>query len=169
MLIIAIRGIRCGDVLRLQQKDILEALKTGRLGFISKGEKPIVFGSKSISEPLKQLAKMRWPEDGHVWNLVCPRSSAQKAYDSASRRIRLCMKKLEHELGYEKGDLYSHRMRHTFVNQFLAEMQGDSAAVFKLQDMMQWSSLNTARSYVKRAELSELDEIEKRMFSSRRK
>lgn len=162
--IIVVRGIRCGDVLRLRKTEVEEAVKTGRLGFEGKGERRIVFGAQNILEPLKALNAMSWPRSDRVWGLVSPRAASVNARDAAGRRIRTCFKKIEHKLKYSRGEIYAHRFRHTYVNSFLDAMSGDPAAIFKLQSQMGWSNMSTAQSYVKQADTEELSEIENKMF-----
>lgn len=169
LLIIASRGIRLSDLLRVTHQEVKDAVKKGTLAFTGKGERRSFFSAQNIIEPLKALLEMKWPEDGVVANLISPKSASENVVASAGRQIRRALDRVIKKMGLKKGDLFAHKFRHTFVNEALAEMKGDPRAVFHLQDMMNWSSPNTARNYVKHADKEELDQVEQRMFSRRRK
>lgn len=160
MQIIMTRGIRCSDVLRLEKSDIRNALKTGILSYTAKGERRIEYSAVPIRAPLEVLGRLR---GGRVWEMV-----SKGTLDSAARKIRSSIAEFSASLGYDPGELFSHRFRHTFVNRFLEEMQGDPRAAWFLQDAMGWASPNTARSYVANASREELQEIEAKLYSRRK-
>lgn len=165
--IIVTRGVRCGDVLRLKEKEIQDAIRTGTLGYEGKGQRRIEYSAAPLLPYLEELAEQRWGRGSRLYNLVCPRS--KNPVDQASRKIRRALDKLAVEFGYEPSELFAHRFRHTYANEFLSELKGDPRAVFLLQEQMGWAKPETARSYVARAERKELDKLESQMFSGRKR
>ena len=162
--IIALRGIRCGDVLRLAKRDISRALETGVLPFEGKGGRRHEFNAEPLRPYLELLMSLRWPGK-RVRNLVCPRSREDKAQESAGREIRRAFDRVARDVGIRPEDLYAHRFRHTYATYFLQEMEGDPEAIFKLQQQMGWARLDTAANYLRRSRREELNEIESRLLS----
>jgi integrase len=165
--LIALRGIRCGDVLRLERRDIARAIDSGTLSFESKGQRWQHFSATPLLASLRRLDEMEWRGGRRVRNLVCPRSLDEDAQESAGRAIRRAFDGLADELGMKREDLYAHRFRHTYATLYLQEMQGDPEAVFKLQSQMGWARLETAASYLRRSRRDELDEVESKMLQGR--
>jgi integrase len=161
--LIALRGIRCGDVLRLTKRDIQRALKTGRLAFESKGERWQDFNAEPLRPYLEELVALQWPGK-RVCDLVT-RGSAE----SAGRKVRRAFDRVATALDVEPEDLYAHRFRHTYATYFLQQMHGDPEAIFKLQQQMGWARLDTAANYLRRSRRDELNEIESQMLSGSRK
>lgn len=162
--IMMIRGLRCGDVLRLKKSEIARAIQTKRLRFIAKGERTLEYSAKPFMAQLKVLSKIDGDNEVQVW-----RALTGGKWSTATRLVRKTIHDFCKRLGREKGEVYAHRFRHTFVNNFLKQMKGDPRAVFFLQDAMGWASPNTARNYVARAGAEELEEIEAKVYSRRRK
>jgi integrase len=174
--IIAMRGIRCGDVLRLTKRDISRALDTGTLKFESKGERWQSFSAEPLREHLEGLLACDWTrrnirrstDKAHhptrVCNLICPGSTYGNAQATAGRVIRKVFDMLAEKLDMEPEDLYAHRFRHTYATYFLQEMKGDPEAIFKLQQQMGWARLDTAANYLRRSRREELDEVEERLL-----
>lgn len=166
--IVALRGIRCGDVLRFTKRDISRAVDTGTLKFESKGERWQSFSAGPLLEHLEGLLECRWT-GRNVCHLVCPGSADGNAQDTAGRAIRKVFDRLAETLDMEPEDLYAHRFRHTYATYFLQEMKGDPEAIFKLQQQMGWARLDTAANYLRRSRREELDEVELRLLSGRKK
>lgn len=162
--LIALRGIRCSDVLRMTERDIKQALKTDTLKFEAKGERWLEFHAKPLRPYLKGLLELDWPKKAHVWNLVSPKSDEDKAPDTASRTIRRAFDRVAEELEMDPADLYAHRFRHTYATFFLQKMKGDPEAIFKLQQQMGWARLETAANYLRRSRQSELNKIEEELL-----
>jgi hypothetical protein len=59
LLIMAIRGIRSGDVLRLKRTEVVRALATGKLLYEGKGRKRLEFSAEPIRPQLEALAKIQ--------------------------------------------------------------------------------------------------------------
>lgn len=167
--IICTRGIRCGDVLRLQHNEIRRALKSGILSFVAKGERRLEFRAQPLRPYLKVLLGEKWKrKGGHVYNVIAP-ISGKNAPQTAGRKIRRAFDRIAKNFGCDTDEIYPHRLRHSYVNRFLEQVEGDPRAIYLLQDQMGWASANTAASYVKRASRKELDSIEDRMFEKREK
>lgn len=165
--LIAIRGIRCGDVLRFTKRDIKRAVDTGVLAFESKAERWQHFNAKPLLPYLKGLLACKWTGK-RVCDLICPYSKEENAPATAGRKIRNVFDQIADELGMEREDLYAHRFRHTYATYFLQEMEGDPEALFKLQQQMGWARLDTASNYLRRSRRKELDDIESRLLSGRK-
>lgn len=154
MVIIAIRGLRKSDALRITKKEITTALATGKLSFEGKGGKRSEFAAAPIRAELEDLADRKgdWK---YVRDLVSPTAK------SAANRIWTRMKALAKQIGID--GVYPHRMRRTYATNFLAQLHGDPQAIIKLQKHMDWESLATAARYADAVDLGELDIVGGRM------
>lgn len=151
LLIIAIRGFRAGDALRIRRTDVVRALDTGRLVYEGKGRKRIEISAAPIREPLEALSKIKgWDR---VRDLVAtgtsPRCAGRKVWRAALRTAK----------GAGILKMNPHRYRHTFATRFLDELRGDPNAIVKLQKYMAWESMNTAARYVDAVSSDELDQV----------
>ena len=164
--LIALRGIRCGDVLRLTKRDITQALKTGVLAFESKGERWQRFNARPLRVYLEGLLEDwgRGKKYKRVCNLISPGSKPANAQESAGRSIRSAFDRIAKFADFDSEDLYAHRFRHTYATLFLQTMQGDPEALPKLQQQMGWARLDTASNYLRRSRQEELDAVESEMF-----
>ncbi len=165
--LVALRGFRCGDVLRLTRVNVKQAIKTGTLRYEGKGERWQDFTAAPFMGLLEDVAAFPWPKDYKgdetVWRVrhfIC----ASGDQDSASRMIRREFDRIAIELEIDPKEVYSHRFRHTYATYFLQEMAGDPEAIFKLQTQMNWARLETAGNYVRRSRRAELDEVESRLL-----
>lgn len=151
LLLMAIRGFRSGDVLRLRRTEIQRALATGKLVYEGKGRKRIEFDAKPFRPQLETLAEIKGWE--RVRDLIArsddPKVASVKVWRAARRAAK--------ELGIP--DMNPHRFRHTFATHYLAQLRGDPNAIIKLQTFMGWESMNTAARYVGAVSQDELDEI----------
>ncbi len=166
--IIALRGIRCGDILRLTRREINQALKTGILAYEGKGGRRQQYNAEPMRAYLEELAQLRWSGGDCVRNLVSPGSDERKCQETAGRAIRQVFDQLAESLDIDPEDLYAHRFRHTYATYFLQQMKGDPEALFKLQQQMGWARLDTAANYLRRSRRAELDEVESRLLSGRK-
>lgn len=151
LLIMALRGIRASDVLRIRRAEILHALDTGKLVYEGKGRKRLEVAIKSIRPQLEALAQIKGWE--RVRDLIStgrsPRSLGTKVWRAAQRTAKAC--------GIAK--MNPHRYRHTYATRFLNEFRGDPNAILKLQKHMGWSSIGTASRYVDHIEQDQLDQV----------
>lgn len=151
LLIMAIRGFRSGDVLRIRRTEVQRALVTGKLAYEGKGRKRIEFSAEPIREQLEALAKMTGWE--RVRDLIGKGSSRR----GLSRKVWRAAIRTAKAAGV--AEMNPHRYRHAFATMFLNELRGDPNAIVKLQKYMAWESVNTASRYVDNVSMDELDKI----------
>jgi integrase len=151
LLIMAIRGFRSGDVLRLRRTEVTRALDTGKLVYEGKGRKRIEFSAGPFRPQLQTLAQIKgWDR---VRDLIAKSDNPKVASVKVWRAARTAAK----EVGIP--DMNPHRFRHTFATRYLEQLHGDPNAIIKLQKFMGWESMNTAARYVDAVSQDELDEI----------
>lgn len=166
--IIAIRGLRCGDVLRLTRKNLRRASKTGTLSIVSKGERHIHVNAEPLADHITKLLARDWKYAENVADLIVPTGRSECRHASAARAVRRALDEIAKRLGINRRDLFPHRFRHTYVHHFLGELQGDPEALVKLQEQMGWARMETAGSYMRRARRAELDAVESKLLSGRK-
>jgi integrase len=155
LLIMALRGLRCGDVLRLARRDVQTALRTGKLSFEAKGARRIEYDATPILEPLRELADLpRW---GHVRDLVIDHGDAQP------RKVRRALAAIARELKIE--GLHPHRLRRTYATYYVRALDRDPQSLIKLMTHMGWTSVNTASGYVDATNADELAAVGSKMVS----
>lgn len=148
--LIAVRGFRCGDVLRMRRSEVQRAVATGKLAYEGKGRKRLEVAAVPIKAPLAALAEMpRWER---VSDLLGPGSKKV-----IHKRVWRASKRIAKAAGVP--EMNPHRYRHTFATNFLAELHGDPNAIVKLQKFMGWESMQTAARYVDQVSQDELDTI----------
>ena len=152
LLIMALRGLRSGDVLRIRRAQVLAALVSGRLVYEGKGRKRMEIDAAPIRPQLEALAAYpsRWSQVG---DLV----STSEDPRTVSRMILKAAKSAGKAAGIP--DLYPHRLRRTFATRYLEKLAGDPNALVKLQRYMGWESLSTAARYVDSVSQDELEAI----------
>ncbi len=156
-LVIARRGLRVGDALRIRHKDVSRSLVSGVLSFAGKGGKRYEFPIGSIRHQLEALAKIKhWD---HARELVT--KSAKRG--TAERRMGRVFDRFADDLELE--DVHPHRMRRTYATRYLEALKGDPRALLKLKDHMQWASINTAALYADAVDAGELAEVGERMVA----
>jgi integrase len=158
LLIISLRGLRCGDVLRLRRREIEDALSTGLLSFEAKGSRRLEYDAAPIREHLQDLAAQA-PLGNAQWQRV--RDLLGPCHDSATRAVRRSLAR--HAVGLGIEDLHPHRLRRTYATHYIRALDKDPQALMKLQRHMQWQSMQTAAGYVDATNAKELDAIGARM------
>jgi len=158
LLMMAVRGFRSGDVLRLRRPEVLRALSTGKLTYEGKGRKRIEFSIDPFRPQLEALAAL--PEWVRVRDLITTSQNPKVASVCVWRAARRTAK----EVGV--ADMNPHRYRHTFATQYLNQLQGDPNAIIKLQRFMGWESMATAARYVDSVSQEQLDTIGDQMVRS---
>ena len=155
LLIMALRGMRSGDVLRMTKTEVQRALETGKLVYEGKGRKRIEFSAKPLMAPLKALAAM--PGWTRVRDLIAkkPKTARQKVWRSSRRTAK--------QVGIK--EMNPHRYRHTFATNYLKQLAGDPNAIIKLQKYMAWESMNTAARYVDSVSQNQLDAVGDELIS----
>lgn len=161
--LMAARGFRCGDVLRLRKREIVSALRTGTLAYEGKGRRRLEF---SVIPTYRRFLEILpdYPGWDRVEDLIAPRSSPGKlrrraASKAAARALTACAD----QVGID--DIYPHRLRRTYAVEYLRAMKTDPEAVVKLQQHMQWASLATAMQYVDHHRGAELDVAAEAMWA----
>lgn len=161
--LMATRGFRVGDILRMTKAQVDHALEHGTLSFVAKGRRYLEF--KVIPTFRKYLAALARLDDG-TWDvvdeIVAPGAAAYRRREAAARNIERDLVKV----GVHAGvlGLYPHRLRRTYAVEYLRQLQGDPEAIIKLQQHMCWASVATALEYVDHARGAELDGVALKIF-----
>jgi integrase len=155
MVIVAIRGLRCSDALRIRKREINAALASGKLSFEAKGSKRTEFAAAPMLIELRALSEIPGSWD-YLHELVStkPRSAATRVW----RR----MKSEAAQVGID--GVYPHQLRRTYATNFLEQLKGDPRAIIKLQKHMNWESMATAASYADTVDEGELDLVGGKML-----
>lgn len=160
--LMATRGFRCGDVLRLRREELAAAKATGVLNYVAKGNRSLEFKVlKTYRLHLMTLARMQGDWD-RVDDLIAPGGTAAGRRTAAARAVERALVRVGIRAGIT--GLYPHRLRRTYAVQYLRSMPGDPEALMKLTQHMQWATMNTAMEYVDHARGSELDAVAEKMF-----
>jgi len=162
LLIMALRGLRSGDVLRLRRAEVVRAVASGKLSYEGKGRKRIELSAAPIRGPLEALAQMRgWDR---VRDLL---GTARSGETLASSALRKKVWRAAIRTGAAAGidEMNPHRYRHTFATQYLAQLAGDPNSIVKLQRYMHWESMGTAARYVDHVSREQLDKVGDDMVS----
>ncbi len=162
ILLMAYRGFRTGDVLRMKRTEVVAALSQGVLAYEGKGRRRLEFTVlENFRQQLQVLADQpRWTR---VDELISPAAgTATQRRAAASRRIQRTLARTGKRLGIE--GLHPHRLRRTFSVEYLKANKGDPEAIMKLVEVMQWSGIATAMEYVNHARGAERDRVAETMF-----
>jgi len=156
--IVARRGLRSGDVLRMRKSEIRYALATGKLPFEAKGRKRLEFEVTPIRRQLELLGEIPGG-----WKVVRDLISRSKDPKVASVKVWRAARRTAKAVQID--DMNPHRYRHTVATRFLEALAGDPNAILKLQKYMSWENMQTAARYVDSVSQSELDEIGNRLVA----
>ncbi len=162
LLIMALRGLRVGDVLRLQRSEVTSAIATGTLAFEAKGSRRYEYDAASIHDCLVALVKLKdWQV---VRQLVGRDDSSDRVINTKVRRaLRKCARMVK------VADVYPHRLRRTYATHYLKSMGNDPQALIKLTKHMAWTNINTAAGYVDAVNAPELSQRGADLVSDLRK
>jgi integrase len=155
LLIMALRGLRVGDVLRLERTELVTAVKTGRLGFMAKGRRRLDFAVTGQVKTIISQLLAEGPDWPTVGRLLCHRS--KDPMKAGRARLSRALKAIAKTIDLE--DVYNHRLRRTYATHFVRKLRGDPQAIMKLQSHMGWASPTTAMGYVDAVNTDELDAI----------
>ena len=169
--LVALRGIRCGDAVRMTRKQLKTGISTGTLSYVGKGGRLLSCSSVPLEAPISSLLACFQNSGVTVCReLVSPLSRDPGAtQESATRRIRRKLDSVADSLEMPRADLHPHLFRHTYATLFLQELKGDPEALPKLVQQMGWSNLNTAANYLRRDRRPELDSVESKLHRKMRK
>lgn len=151
--IMATRGLRVGDVLRLERAKVQEAVRTGELAYKGKGSKWIQVGVQSFKAYLELLAREEDWEYVRDLISISKKGSRQK---SAGQQLSRALKQVGERVGISAADMYPHKLRRTFATAFLEAVGGD---LEKLRQMMSWNDISTAAGYADHGRKNELEAI----------
>lgn len=157
LVIIAIRGLRCSDTLRITKPELKRALETKILSFEGKGRKRTEFSCEPYLLEVGELAGVMGTWET-LRELVSPKAENHR---SVVNRVWRRMKSEAKRAGVAtvgKG-VYPHQLRRTYATNFLAKLAGDPQALIKLQKHMHWESLATAATYADAVDHDELDQV----------
>lgn len=160
--LMASRGLRRGDVLRLHRKEISEALKTGTLSYVAKGERRLEFGVLSWVGYLETLHREFSAAKGSevVADLISPGSAEKTRMKVAGALVVKGLRKVAAKVeGID--EIAPHDLRRTYATHYYEACGKDPA---KLQAHMCWSSLTTAMGYVNAGSRESLDAVAEEML-----
>lgn len=157
IMLMAVRGFRVGDVLRLKREEIKTALETGTLAYVAKKGQRQEWGTGLFAEPLETLFHLCDRRE-EPWVIVADALATGEDRQNAARwnvehRCRELRKKL-------KMNIYPHRLRRTRAMMYLEAVGGD---VTKLTKWMGWQNVTTAYGYVDYVNREDLEQYEKQM------
>jgi len=151
LLIMALRGLRVSDVLRIQRAEVVRSLASGRLMAVTKGRKRTPIDIRPIRHELQALAEIRG------WSSVQDLVTKSPDPRVATNRIWRAARRTAKAVGID--GMHPHRYRHTFATRYLERLAGDPNALNKLQRFMGWENLATAARYVDHVEQEDLDRV----------
>lgn len=156
--VMANRGLRRGDVLRLRRTEVTAALRSNVLAYEAKGKKRLEFGLlQSYRRYIEQLGDVggKWTS---VYELISPNESWAK--QKVADELRVCAEHIElGEVTLE--DVRPHVLRRTFAVAMYEAFNHDAV---KLAAFMGWSNVTTALRYVDFVKRDELDLVADEMM-----
>lgn len=160
--IMATRGLRVGDVLRLRRTEVVEFMETDVLGFEAKGELRVEYRMPMSRPYLQILADMKgWKQ---VVDLIAVKQAGKFPTRAAKRRIQRRLRQVAEACGLPPEAIYPHRLRRTYVVHFLRALKGDPEAMPKLMRHMQWADLDTTHGYVDYVRSEDLEDIQEEIL-----
>jgi integrase len=160
--LMASRGFRCGDVLRLRRREVVAALRQGTLAYEAKGRRRLEFRVLDTFKPYLLLLANKAVRWERVEDLISPRAREATRRAAAGRATARALAHCGRQVGVES--LYPHRLRRTYAVEYLQALGPDAFAAVKLQQHMQWASLATAMGYVDHDRGQELDDVAEEMW-----
>lgn len=155
ILIMALRGLRIGDALRIRRREVGDAIRTGKLSFEGKGRKRHEIAARPIKAELAEVYAIgNWDRMRELFGSRWRKITNERSVDN---KISRAVKKIAKKAGVD--GMHPHRLRRTHATMFLERIGNDPQALIKLQNYMGWSNLATAASYVDAVSKSELDQI----------
>lgn len=165
--VMACRGLRSGDVLRLRRSEITGALKKGVLSYVAKGDRRLEFGVGPSWRRCLEIFAESFSGLGNkqVVDLVVPHSPERTKTKSASAAVVRSLRRTADGVdldGYDLDDLHPHVLRRTVATLMYTALGNDPA---KLTAWMQWASVTTAMGYVDHAHREELDAVADKLLA----
>jgi site-specific recombinase XerC len=160
--LMACRGFRVGDVLRMRRVELVAAFETGVLSFLAKGRRRLEFGLvPSWEQHARSLVEIEgWTR---IEDLISPRGDDEKMRrKAAAKAVQRALTELAKRCAILK--MHPHRLRRTYAVEYLRQHAGDPEALLKLTQHMQWADESTALQYVNHVRGRELDAAGERIF-----
>ena len=164
--ILACRGLRCGDVLRIRRTELVAAVETQVLAFEGKGQKRLEFPLvPAFGVHVAALAALpgTW---SRVEDLIAPGSKPESKPEahrkSAAKAVERALDAVAAKC--QIRGMHPHRLRRTYAVEYLAQLAGRPDAVELLRQHMQWEDVTTAMEYVNHARSGELSAAAERIF-----
>lgn len=160
----ACRGLRCGDVLRLHADELAAARDTGVLAYEAKGRRRLEFKVLKTYRRWLVMLGDAMGDNARVAELIAPGGidNHRAQMKAAAKAVERALAKIAVAAGI--FGLYPHRLRRTYAVEYLRSLKGDPEAIMKLTQHMQWASVATAMEYVDHARGDELNEAAERIF-----
>lgn len=160
ILIMALRGLRIGDCLRIQKHEVAHAVRTGKLSFEGKGRKRHELVATALAAELGDLNDLDgWTRLRDLFMNPGGLSGRRKIHHERAvdnfiaRHVKRIAKK------HKIDGMHPHRLRRTHATMYLDRLGNDPRAMIKLQNYMGWSNIATAASYVDAVDKAELDQV----------
>jgi integrase len=152
----ATRGFRCSDVLRITRAQAEHALDSDVLSFVAKGSRTLNFPVSDRWRPSLELF-MDYEGWSNVGELISPNSSAPA--EAAAQAARRGLTAVGEICGID--EITPHLLRHTYATHFYRQCKDPVA----LKDHMQWASIETAMNYVAESDRGELEKVADDLFT----
>lgn len=151
LLIMALRGLRSGDVLRLRRREVQEAVRSGVLAYEAKGGRRLEYDAEPIRPQLEALVAVSG------WERVRDLVGGDAGTRAVSNKVRRALKRATK--GLKIDGVHPHRLRRTYATHFLKALDRDPQALIKLTKHMGWANIQTAAGYVDATDKNELNAI----------
>jgi integrase len=157
LLLVAARGFRVGDVMRLRKNEVTAALRTGKLSFMAKGRKRLEYDATALRPVFAELAEHRGWEvlEDLVVSRRC-RSTGFARRHQATSRAREALDRVVKTAGLKAKP---HDLRRMYALSFLKRLDRDPQSLQKLAVHMGWSGIAMAALYADEVNRDELDQV----------
>jgi integrase len=160
--IMALRGMRVGDVLRMRREQVEEGLSSGVLVLELKRRTRQEFSVGPIEAQLRAL--LGWKDWRQVVELVLPEDTeAIDGLAAGGSAVWRAVQEIARQAGVRA--VYPHRFRRTYATEYLHEVGGD---LVKLRQHMGWADLATAAGYADHERREELEAVAAGMMERKR-
>lgn len=165
--LMASRGLRRGDVLRLHRKEVAQAIKGGTLSFLAKGERRLEFGVLPAWRGYLEILDDCFVRNtNHVRELVSPRAAEETCQAAAGELVTRVLRDVGSEvgekvLGIPPESLHPHQLRRTYASLYYEACGRDPN---KLKAHMCWANIQTAMNYVDHDQRETLDAVAEAML-----
>ncbi|MDP2607264.1 MAG: site-specific integrase [Deltaproteobacteria bacterium] len=150
--LMAARGFRRGDVLRLTRDVIKDSFTSGTLTYVAKGRRRLSF---PVTRHWEASLKLCYPrKDETVAECVSPGHTLGAAEKTVSRALTACGE----EVGIAK--INPHLLRKTYATYYYEACKDP----VKLKDHMQWAAIETAMLYVAQSSQKDLEAVADTLF-----